>query len=310
MLSLTPASSNQQLFAALRCLSMLAACCLATTASTPALAAPAIGNAVAQASADYVIAFNDRDYESLASQWTADAELVEGGSRVVGREEIVASIRGWLDRHPDARIGIEVGTVTPLAATLARVEGIMTFSRTADALPVVSRFVSLRVLEEGSWKLAESVVEPASAAAVEDLDWLLGSWSAKSADGGSIQATFEKVVGGHAILGQMTVTAADGSTLEAIEIIHADRIAHALRSWVFDSRGATATGLIESDGITLNRTLVGTPSPASGGRRSSWVQLIMPGGADAFTLHSVERSIDGRRLPDADPLHFRRTLSK
>ena len=272
-------------------------------------AADAVPAALA-ASADYVEAFNDRDYDALASQWTADAELVEGGSRVVGREQIVASIRGWLDRHPAARIGIEVGTVTPLAETLARVEGIMTFSRTADALPVVSRFVSLRVLEEGSWKLAESVVEPASAAAVEDLDWLLGSWSSTSADGGSIQATFEKVVGGHAILGRMTVTAADGSTLEAIEIIHADRIAHALRSWVFDSRGATATGLIESDGITLNRTLVGTPSPTSGGRRSSWVQLIMPGGADAFTLHSIERSIDGRRLPDADPLHFRRAGSR
>ena len=272
-------------------------------------AADAVPAALA-ASADYVAAFNDRDYETLAAQWTADAELVEGGSRLVGRENIIGSIRGWLEQHPEARIGIEVGTVTPLAQTLTRVEGIMTFSRTADALPVVSRFMSLRVLEEGSWKLAESVVEPASAAAVEDLDWLLGSWSAKSADGSSIQATFEKVIGGHAILGRMTVTAANGSDLEAIEIIHADRIAHALRSWVFDSRGATATGLIESDGITLNRTLVGTPSPASGGQRSNWVQLIMPGGPDAFTLHSIERSIDGRRLPDADPLHFRRTGTK
>ncbi len=274
-------------------------------------AADAVPAALA-ASADYVTAFNDRDYETLAAQWTADAELVEGGSRLVGRENIIGSIRGWLERHPEARIGIEVGTVTPLAQTLTRVEGIMTFSRTADALPVVSRFMSLRVHEAGSWKLAESIVEPASAAAVEDLDWLIGSWSAGSADGGSgsVRATFEKVVGGHAILGRMTVTAADSSTLEAIEIIHADRIAHALRSWVFDSRGATATGLIESDGITLNRTLVGTPSPASGGRRSSWVQLIIPGGADAFTLHSIERSIDGRRLLDANPLHFRRTASE
>jgi len=310
VLPLNSASSHQRLTSISRLALLPAACSLLLTACRTGLAAPAVADAVVQASAAYTTAFNDRDYDALAAQWTSDAELVEGGSRVVGRESIVASIRGWLDRHPEARIGIDVGAVTPLAETLARVEGIMTFSRTADALPVVSRFVSLRVLEAGSWKLAESVVEPASAAAVEDLDWLLGSWSAGSADGGSIQATFEKVVGGHAILGRMTVTAADGSTLEAIEIIHADRIAHALRSWVFDSRGATATGLIESDGITLNRTLVGTPSPTSGGRRSSWVQLIMPGGADAFTLHSIERSIDGRRLPDADPLHFRRAGSR
>jgi len=279
---------------------------LALTASQIALSAPPAGDAVRQASAAYVTAFNDRDYETLATQWTVSAELVEGGSRVVGRENIVASIRGWLEQHPEARLGIEVGTVTPLGTTLARVEGMMTFARSGDALPVVSRFASLRVFEEGQWRLAESVVEPASAAAVADLDWLLGSWTAESADGSTTEATFEQVIGGHAILGRMKVTAANGSTLEAIELIHADRIAHALRSWVFDSRGAAATGLIESDGISLNRVLVGTPSPASGGRQSSWVQLIMPGGDNSFTLHSIERMVDGRPLPDATPLHFRR----
>jgi len=282
---------------------LLAASSLPAADSGPAAA-------IVTASADYVTAFNERNYEALAAQWTADAELVEGGSRVSGRENIVASIRGWLEQYPEARIGIEVGTVTPLAETLARVEGIMTFRRTAGALPVVSRFASLRVLEGKTWKLAESLVEPASAAAVADLDWLLGSWTAQSADGSTSRASFERVIGGHALLGRISVTSAAGSTLEAIELIHADRIAHALRSWVFDSRGATATGLIESDGITLNRTLVGTPSPASGGRRASWVQLIMPGGDNAFTLHSIERTVDSRRLPDAEPLHFRRVDSQ
>ena len=48
-----------------------------------------------KASAAYAEAFNKRDYAALADQWTARAELVEGGARLQGRDTIVASIRAW-----------------------------------------------------------------------------------------------------------------------------------------------------------------------------------------------------------------------
>ena len=54
------------------------------------------------------------------------------------------------------------------AATLARVGGRMTFTGKPGAKPVVSRFVSLRVLEDGAWRIAESVVRPTQAAVLEE----------------------------------------------------------------------------------------------------------------------------------------------
>ena len=77
----------------------------AAAASTAAKLAPQISAAeaakqavaaVKQASIAYADAYNARDYAALAAQWTEKAELIEGGSRLEGRDAIVNSIRpGW-----------------------------------------------------------------------------------------------------------------------------------------------------------------------------------------------------------------------
>lgn len=68
-----------------------------------------------KASAAYAEAFNKRDYTALADQWTLRAELVEGGSRLEGRDRIVASIKAWRERHPDATLAIELRDVESLS---------------------------------------------------------------------------------------------------------------------------------------------------------------------------------------------------
>ncbi|NBU42176.1 MAG: hypothetical protein EBS51_15540, partial [Planctomycetia bacterium] len=56
-------------------------------AASPAAGAEPAGvvDAVHEASAAYVEAYNARDFAALAEQWTERAELVEGASRVEGR---------------------------------------------------------------------------------------------------------------------------------------------------------------------------------------------------------------------------------
>jgi len=262
---------------------------------------------IRRASAAYVEAFNNRDFKALADQWTARAELVEGGSRFVGREAIVGSIRGWLQRHPEAKLQIRLDGVQLVAAPLARVTGTMQFTRKPGEKPVESRFESLRVLEDGGWRLAESLVAPSHAAALDDLGWLIGRWQATdAASGASVEATFERAVGGYAILGRTTLRPKAGDAIETIEVIHADREAVAVRSWLFDSTGARAEGFFESDGTTFNRRLAGTPADSASGRRAEWVQTIAPTGEGRFTMQSIERTLDGRPLPDGMPLHFQK----
>ncbi len=262
---------------------------------------------VRNASAAYVKAFNGRNYEVLADQWTEKAELVEGGARVAGRERIVRSIRGWLERHPQGALEIKVTDVEMLAAPLARVSGVMQFTRKPGDRPAESRFTSLRVLEDGRWRLAESIVAPSHAAALDELDWLLGAWQATDTKAGTtVDANYEKAVGGYAIVGRTKIRPKSGPAIESLEVIHADRDSAAVRSWTFDSTGARAEGVFQSDGTTLNQALIGTPADSVDGRVASWVRVIAPAGDGRFTLHAIERTIDGVPLPDGEPLHFRK----
>lgn len=263
--------------------------------------------AVRKAAAAYADAYNARDFRALADQWTERAELVEGASRVEGRDAIVASIRGWLERHPQARVVIEITGVDLLADPLARVRGVMRFTERDGVDPIESRFESLRVLHDGAWRLTESIVAPSHAAALGDLAWLVGSWRADAGEAGTADMTFEKALGGHAIVGRGALRPKSGPALESIMLIHADRAAGVVRSWVFDSSGARGEGVVQSDGTTLHMTFVGTPAEGAAGRTTAWVQVLAPAGDRGFTLHAIERSIDGTPVADGTPLHYLRT---
>jgi len=260
------------------------------------------------AAAAYATAFNKADYAALADQWTERATLGEGSLALAGRDEIVKSLRAWRERNPEATMEITVGDVELLAEPLARVAGTLKFVSKPGAKPVTSRFTSLRVREGETWRLAESVVVPEHAAALDDLEWLVGTWTKQPTKGGkgSIEAVYEKALGGYCILGRSRIEGEEGPAIEALEIIHADRASGVIRSWVFDSTGASGEGLITFDGTSLEKQMVGTPSDRVPGAVARWTQVIAPTGEGRCTLHSIERSIDGVAMPDGEPVHLRK----
>ena len=272
----------------------------------------ALRNALDGATRAYVEATNARRFEALADQWTAGAELSEGGGLIVGREAIVASIRGWLEANPEARLAIRLTGVKALGKSAARVRGVMSFTRTPNAKPIETRFESLRVLEGDRWRLAESTVEPSQVDALEALAWMVGTWRAVDADSGAtIDASYQRVAGGHLILGGIRhrAPARDGlpaTEIDVVELIHPDKATGSVRSWVFDSTGARAEGVFETDGTSFNRRFVGTTADGASGDRATWVQVIVPTGNAACTMQSIERTLDGKPLPDKAPLHFKR----
>ena len=274
--------------------------------------ARALRDALEAATRRYVEATNGRRFEALADQWTQGAELSEGGGVVVGREAIVASIRDWLEANPEARIAIRLTGVKALGASAARVRGVMSFTRKLGAKPVETRFESLRVLEGATWRLAESTVEPSQVDALEALAWMVGTWRASDPDSGAtVDASYQRVAGGHLILGGIRhrAPARDGlpaTEIDVVELVHPDKATGSVRSWVFDSTGARAEGVFETDGTSFNRRFVGTTADNAAGDVARWVQVIVPTGDSTCTMQSIERTLDGRPLPDKSPLHFKR----
>jgi hypothetical protein len=276
-------------------------------ASAPAAAGEAeVIAAVRKAAAGYAAAFNARDAAALAAEWTEGAELDEGGLVIKGREAIVASLVRWRSLHPDAKLAIDVTGVQPLGATAARVQGTLSFTPRAGAEPAVSRFDSLRVLDGGGWRIAESRVVPTPRAALADLGWMVGTWRADAGPGGTIDATYEKALDGHAIVGRIRIARKDGTKLEALDLIHADDRTGRVRSILLDSAGARAEGEFSSDGTSFNRTLEGVPADPRLGSSVRWVQVIAPAGPDGLLVHAIDRTVDGRPVADREPVHFRR----
>jgi ketosteroid isomerase-like protein len=266
--------------------------------------------AVRTAATAYAAAYNARDVRALAEQWTAGAELAEGVVSIKGREAIVASLADMRTAHPESSLAITVAGVQPLGTTAARVQGALAFTPRPGAEPRVSHFDSLRVLDGGTWRIAESRVVPTSRAALADLAWMVGAWrAADAATGGTVDATYERSLDGHALVGRITVTRKDGPKLEALDVITADRATGLVRSLLVDSAGARAEGTFATDGTTFNRTLEGTPADPALGDRVRWVQVLAPTGPDGLLVHAIDRTIDGRPAPDLAPLHFRRVAA-
>jgi uncharacterized protein (TIGR02246 family) len=291
----------------LACVSTVLAEPAAAPGAADAASATDIIAAVRRAADAYATAFNAGDDKALGDQWTIGAELEEGGVVFKGREAIVSSLQQARRIHPQAALKIDVTDVQPLGEGVARVQGMLTFTRQAGENPVVSRFDSLRVLESGRWRIAESRVVPTPRAALADLAWMIGTWQSTDAKTGStIDATYEKSLDGHALVGRIKVKRKDGSTVESLDVIHADRLTGRVRSWNFDSTGARAEGTFFSDGTSFERRLAGTPGDPAVGSRAAWVQVLTPLGRDMLLWHSIERTIDGRAEPDTEPVHLRR----
>ena len=257
----------------------------------------------------YAEAFNARDSKALSDQWTQGAELTEMDAVIRGHDGVMAFIAKSWKKYPESQMKIEVDQVRLLGATTARVSGVIRLheSKSPQSKWFTSRFESLRVNENGVWRIASSSVVPVPDASLSDLAWLVGSWQAKdAATGGTVNAQFEKALGDSLLLVRMTAQIPGSKAVESMQIIQADPEAGFLRCWVFDSTGARAEGAWENEGTTFNAVLFGVAGGANRGRQTRSVQLFTPVGTNGFIWQPVEREVEGGQLPDQSPLHFKR----
>jgi hypothetical protein len=79
----------------------------------------------------------------------------------------------------------------------------------------------------------------AAAAALDELDWMVGSWKDAS-PGVTVATTVDWTKGRHFLRRSISVTREDADPMEATEVIGYDPVAGGLHSWVFDSGAALA----------------------------------------------------------------------
>jgi uncharacterized protein (TIGR02246 family) len=277
------------------------------TAPQPPAAQP-VGPAeagVKAITAEYEAAFNAADAKAAAALWTAEGEYVGAdGAAVTGRAALEKSLTDFFKQHPGVKAEVRVEAVRPIGRGTATVEGFVRLRTPGDDPVVETRYTALHVLEDGKWHAAsvkEWVPDPATAVTPKQLDWLVGEWAAKG-EAGDVRVTYtwdENKVFLHA---KYVVTKDGKPVLSGMQVIGANP-GGGLRSWTFDSTGATGGGVWVRDGT---RWLCETAGVLPDGTEVTALNVAVRIGPDAFTWQTTDRAADGVPLPALPPVKVTR----
>jgi uncharacterized protein (TIGR02246 family) len=250
-------------------------------------------------------AFESGDAKGVASCWTSGGELIaDDGSATRGRAAIEKSYRELFAKKETRKAEVQGESLRFPSRDTAIEEGHFKV-RVGKGEPTTSRYSALFVREGGEWLLAVVREWPAQDASLSDLEWLIGTWSARR-DDTEVRTTYEWVYNKSFIRAQFTIRQKD-RTLSGFKMIGVDRSSGELRSWTFESEGGFGEATWARDG---KKWVLDSAGTLADGRTMASTNILTPLGPDSFTWQSVQRSVDGEELDDLPPVKVTRVKPK
>src|SRR5262249_23459100 len=135
-------------------------------------------------------AFQKGDAAAAAAFLTAEAELIpDFGEPLKGRDAIQKAYAAHFAKAAKPKIALDPESLRFPSRDTAIEDGTMTVTHEGES-PVSHRYHILYVREDGKWYISVVKEWPAEVSDLDDLAWLIGSWSAKRKDA-EIQTTYE-----------------------------------------------------------------------------------------------------------------------
>ena len=142
---------------------------------------------------------------------------------------------------------------------------------------------------------------PDEGVSLRDLDWLIGTWEAKTGES-EVRTTYAWDDKKNSIRCQITIKA-PGRNLNATQVILKDPRTGQLRSWMFDDDGGFGDGAWTRDG---KRWVIDASGVQADGGELTAQNILTPVDKDTFTWQSTERTLDGEELPNIPPVKVTR----
>lgn len=278
------------------------------TAAEPVPAARAADEtAIRAASRAYVESLDKGDTATLAKLWTPDGDIVDAAGHVMTGREAVAldgdapppdpanrpevKLTETQLRFVTADVAIEDGTVEVIPPTGPRLTG---------------RFSATWVRHEGVWKLAALREcrgdEPTAAAALADLDWMVGDWEVVE-DAGQAAPTGKPRIRVSAawnasrtyLVRTMTIThSPEAPPLEIVQRIGWDPLSKQIHSWAFGSDGSHG----EADWTRDGRSWVAQARAIlPDGSQSTSLNIYTYDGKDRCVWRSLPTHVGSEHVP-------------
>jgi uncharacterized protein (TIGR02246 family) len=258
--------------------------------------------AIRASSKDFIKALEKGDAKAVAAFWTEEGEYIaDNGTTFRGRAAIEDAYAKFFAKNPKLRAEAQIDAIHFVSKDSAIEEGFMKTYNEKSKLPNSSRYSVLHVREGGKWLMAVVREWPDEGTTLRDIDWLIGSWTAKT-DDGEVRTTYEWDESKKFIRMRFTITM-KGQTINGSEMIGRDPRSGQLRSWLFEDDGGFGEAVWTWDG---KRWLLEAGGVQADGSEMTAVNILTPVDKDSFTWQSNDRTLDGDDLPNIPPVKVTR----
>jgi uncharacterized protein (TIGR02246 family) len=259
--------------------------------------------AIRKQSAAFVRAFEQGDAKALAGLWTEEGEYVndDDGTTLHGRAAIAEAYAKLFAEHPRRKLEVNLESIRFVSRDSAIEEGVAKLTKRDEEKPTFGRYSILYAREDGRWLMAVVHEWPDEAATLKEIDWLIGSWVAKT-ENGEVRTTYEWDEGKHFIRARFTIKD-KGRTVAGTQRIGKDPRTGQLRSWLFEQGGGFGEATWSWD---AKRWVIEATGVMDDGTEMTATNILTPHGRDAFTWQSTQRTVDGEAAPDVPPVKVTR----
>jgi uncharacterized protein (TIGR02246 family) len=258
--------------------------------------------AIRNLSAEFTRALMKGDAKAVAGLWTEEGEYIAAdGTTVRGRPALEAAYAKFFAKTPDVKAEATINSIRFVGRDSAVEEGVAKVRKGKGAEPVTSRYSALYVREDGRWQMALLREWPDEGTTLQDLDWLIGTWVAKTEDG-EVRTTYEWDENKTFLRARITIKDGD-STTTATQLIGKDPRTGGLHSWLFGSDGGFGEAAWSLDG---KRWLLEATGVTADGGEMTATNILSPIDKDSFSWQSTDRTLNGEAVPNIPPIKVTR----
>jgi uncharacterized protein (TIGR02246 family) len=258
--------------------------------------------AIRKATAEFTAAVEKGDAKQVAAAWTENGEYIgDDGTTIRGRAAIEAAYAKAFAKKKKVKVEITVESIRFPSKDTAIEEGYAKSYKGDGEQPTTARYSVLHVREGGRWLMALLREWPYEGVSLRDLDWLIGSWEAKTEDA-EVRTVYEWDAKKNSIHCRITIKGKDRN-VTARQMLLKDPRTGELRSWIFDDDGGFGDGVWTRDG---KRWVISAAGVEADGGELTATNILTPVNKDTFTWQSTERTLDGEALPNIAPVKVTR----
>lgn len=294
------------LFGVLAAASVGAAIGFGTTGGQPPVAAPgadrqADRDAIKAMVAQFKEAFQKGDAAACAVFMTSEAEIIpDEGDTLKGRDAIQKAYAAHFAKSERSKISLKPEELRFPSRDTAIEEGEMTVTP-SDGSPSTHKYHILYVREDGKWFISIIKEWPVETTDLDDLDWLIGTWRAKTGDV-EVTNTYEWMSNKSFIKASISVRGKDRS-FTAMQIIGVDPAGGDIRTWTFEQDGGLGEGTITHDGP---RWVFENLCTMAGGATLECTNILIPVDRDTITWQPTNLTINGDSIGNLAPTKLTR----